>query len=128
MFSWRHDCPRFNPPQHFLVPREELAKLRADIGSLLLRHPSECMPAQRAPGISGTNERLAPNWRAAVRSSHEPLARSPHTLEGWTATGPLTTVGQTDADERREQTLAKDNERIAREQKEKDRRASNGRG
>lgn len=49
-------------------------------------------------------------------------------LKGGPPTGPLTTVEQTDADELREQTLAKDNERIAREQKEKDRRASNGRG
>jgi hypothetical protein len=37
-------------------------------------------------------------------------------------TGPLTTVEQTNADELRQETLAKDNERIAREQKEKDRR------
>jgi hypothetical protein len=49
-------------------------------------------------------------------------------LKGGPPTGPLTTVEQADADELREQTLAKDNERVAREQKEKDRRGSNGRG
>ena len=45
MFSWRHDRPRFNPPQPLLVPREELAELRADIGSLFVGHPAECTPA-----------------------------------------------------------------------------------
>jgi hypothetical protein len=45
-------------------------------------------------------------------------------LKGAPPTGPLTTVEKTKADELREETLAKDNERIAREQKEKDRRGS----
>lgn len=35
MFSWRHDRSRFDPPQHLLVPREELAELWADVGSHL---------------------------------------------------------------------------------------------
>jgi hypothetical protein len=37
-------------------------------------------------------------------------------------TGPLTTAEETDAEELRQQTLAKDNERIEREQEEQDRR------
>jgi hypothetical protein len=52
LFSWSHERPGFNPPQNILVPREELAELRADIGSLFRGHPSECTPAQRAPSAS----------------------------------------------------------------------------
>src|SRR5207249_4712698 len=37
--------PRFDPPQYLFVPREELAKLRSDIGSLLLGQPFECTRA-----------------------------------------------------------------------------------
>ena len=39
LFSRRHDRARFNPAQYLLVPCEELAELRADIGWLLFGHP-----------------------------------------------------------------------------------------
>jgi hypothetical protein len=56
----------------------------------------------------------------AVRSPHEALARPSRTLAWWapTADGPLTTAEQTDAEELRQETLVKDNERIEREQEE----------
>jgi hypothetical protein len=94
----------------------------------LLRHPSECMPGRAAPGTAATRD----DWRATCAQQYGPHMNRLRTLltrlKGGPPTGPLTTVEQTDADELREQTLAKDNERIAGEQKKKDRRASNGRG
>jgi hypothetical protein len=39
LFSRRHDRARSDPPQYLLVPREELAKLRADIRWFLFGHP-----------------------------------------------------------------------------------------
>ena len=58
LFSWSHERPGFNPPQHLLVPLEELAELRADIGSRFLGHSSSvrslsARPARRfaVPGI-----------------------------------------------------------------------------
>jgi hypothetical protein len=42
LFSWRDDGPRFDPSEHLLVPREVLAELWADVGSLLCGHPVEC--------------------------------------------------------------------------------------
>jgi hypothetical protein len=87
LFSWSHERPGCNPPQHLLVPRKELAELRADIGSLFLGHPSECTSAQSAPSSSLPVPRicrnsatlglchLAPSCSSPVRAQTPPAER-----------------------------------------------------